>query len=338
MIFNFETLYKAYIKCRKNKRNTTNALKFEQNLIENLCNLEISLKTRNYKPSRSIVFLSNSPKLREIFAADFRDRVVHHLIVPHLQKAFEPKFIYDVYNNREEKGIHQAIKRAKQFANRDKNGFYMQLDIKSFFYNIDKDILYEKISRVITNSDILWLTKVIIDNDVTKNYHSKGDIKKLDFLPSHKTLFKIDKNKGLPIGNLTSQCFANIYMNDFVIFASSIEEIEEFKIIIEDYLYFKLKLELRKDTKIKPIKDGLDFLGYIIRPNYILVRNRVLNNYKYKKAKYLEKYESVKGNMSLEEIKKFLSVQNSFVSHIKHANSYTLKQKIGEINDEKYVC
>ena len=119
MIFNFETLYKAYIKCRKNKRNTTNALKFEQNLIKNLCNLEISLKTRNYKPSRSIVFLSNSPKLREIFAADFRDRVVHHLIVPHLQKAFEPKFIYDVYNNREEKGIHQAIKRAKQFANRD---------------------------------------------------------------------------------------------------------------------------------------------------------------------------------------------------------------------------
>ena len=357
MIFNFEMLYKAYIKCRKNKRNTTNALKFEQNLIENLCNLEISLKTRNYKPSRSIVFLSNSPKLREIFAADFTDRVVHHLIVPHLQKAFEPKFIYDVYNNLENKGIHQAIKRAKQFANRDKNGFYMQLDIKSFFYNIDKDILYEKISRVITNSDILWLTKVIIDNDVTKNYHFKGDIKKLELLPSHKTLFKIDKNKGLPIGNLTSQCFANIYMNDFdnfvkrvlkcksyiryvddfVIFSSSKEELEELKIIIEDYLYFKLKLELRNDTKCKSVKDGLDFLGYIIRPNYILVRNRVVNNYKYKKAKYLEKYESLRGNMSLEEIKKFLSVQNSFVSHIKHANSYTLKQKIGEIDNEKYI-
>lgn len=357
MIFGFASLYKAFIKCRKNKRNTANALRFEQNLLENLCDLETSLKTKSYRPNRSIAFLSNSPKLREIFAADFRDRVVHHLLVPHLAKVFEPKFIYDVYNNREGKGIHQATKRAKQFAVRHKNGYYLQLDIKSFFYNIDKNILYDKIAKEIKDKDILWLTKIIIDNDVTSNYHFKGDKRKLELLPPHKTLFKIAKNKGLPIGNLTSQFFANVYMNDFdnfvkrtlkckcyiryvddfVIFWSSLEELKELKITIEEYLFYTLQLELRQDSKCRPIKDGLDFLGYIIRPNYILTRNRVVNNYKYKKAKYLSQYEAMEGEMSLEEIKRFLSVQASFLGHISHGDSYNLKQKVGIIDETQCI-
>jgi hypothetical protein len=92
-------------------------------------------------------------------------------------------------------------------------------------------------------------------------------------------------------------------------------------------------LELRADTKLKKHHNGLDFLGYIIRPNYVLTRKRVVNNYKYKKVKYLEEYEKQKGNMSLEEIKKFLSVQASFESHIKHSNSYNLNNTIGVLNE-----
>jgi hypothetical protein len=98
-----------------------------------------------------------------------------------------------------------------------------------------------------------------------------------------------------------------------------------------------LFLELRADTKLKKHHNGLDFLGYIIRPNYILTRKRVVNNYKYRKAKYLEEYEKQKGNMKLEEIKIFLSLQASFVSHIKHANSFKLNKKVGQIDDEKYI-
>lgn len=356
-MFSFQALYEAYLKCRKRKRKTANAIKFEQNLIENLCDLETSLRDRSYELSRSIAFLSNSPKLREIFAADFRDRVVHHLLVPHLVKVFEPKFIHDVYNNREGKGIHGAVKRAKQFANRDREGYYLQLDIKSFFYSINKDILYEKIYKEIKNEDMLWLTKSIIYHDVTESYHFKGNKKKLDLLPTHKTLFKTDSNKGLPIGNLTSQFFANVYMNefdnyikrilkvksyiryvdDFVLFHSDKNQLLLWKQKIENYLYDYLELKLRDDYKLKKVREGLDFLGYIIRPDYVLIRKRVVNNYKYKKAIFLDSYEKSEGYMSLEEIKNFLSVQASFLGHIKHANSYNLKTKIGEIDEKKYI-
>ncbi|MDO8455146.1 MAG: RNA-directed DNA polymerase, partial [Sulfurimonas sp.] len=202
--------------------------------------------------------------------------------------------------------------------------------------------------------EILYLANKIIYHDPTKNYIFKGDKAKLELLPPHKTLFKIPKHKGLPIGNLTSQFFANVYMSDFdnyvkrvlkvkhyiryvddfVLFDSSKERLLMLKNEIEHYLKQNLGLSLREDSKLNKHAMGLDFLGYVIRENYVLTRNRVVKNYKYKKAKYLESYENQKGKMSLEEIKEFLSVQASFVGHIKHANSYNLMQKVGVINEK----
>jgi hypothetical protein len=178
-------------------------------------------------------------------------------------------------------------------------------------------------SELFPREKILSLSNKIIYHDPTKNYIFKGDKSKLSLLPLHKTLFHIPKSKGLPIGNLTSQFFANVYMNDFdnfikrelkvkyyiryvddfVLFDTSKERLKGLYQEIKRYLWQNLKLELRADTKLKSHKDGLDFLGYIIRPNYILTRQRVVNNYKYKKAKYLQNYEQQKGKMSLEEIK-----------------------------------
>ena len=205
-----------------------------------------------------------------------------------------------------------------------------------------------------SKDEVLYLSNKIIYHNPTKNYVFKGDESKLNLLPEHKTLFKLPKHKGLPIGNLTSQFFANVYMNsfdnyvkrvlkvksyiryvdDFVIFDKSKSRLRELKVKISKFLKSELGLELRDDTKLKKHLDGLDFLGYIVRQNYILTRKRVVNNYKSKKAKYLHNYESQKGKMGLEEIKKFLSVQASFVGHIKHANSYNLMNKVGKI-DEK---
>ena len=208
-------------------------------------------------------------------------------------------------------------------------------------------------SELENKDDILWLAHTFIYHDPTKNYAFKGDPKGLDALPPHKTLFKIPKNRGLPIGNLTSQFFANIYMNsfdhfvkrelkvkryvryvdDFVLLDSSKERLDKVYDEIENYLKNALHLSLREDSKLKKNVEGLDFLGYIIRPHYTLVRQRVVNNYKKKKAQYLQRYEEQKGKMSLLEIKKFLSVKASFASHIKHANSYNLNQKIGVIDE-----
>ena len=203
------------------------------------------------------------------------------------------------------------------------------------------------------SESILYLTNKIIYHDPTKNYIFKGDIKKLENLPKHKTLFKLPKNQGLPIGNLTSQFFANVYLNkfdhfvkrvlkmkyyiryvdDFVLFHKSKERLQKSKVEIQKFLKENLVLELRDDSKLKKVNQGLGFLGYIIRPNYILVRKRVVNNYRYKKAKYLYGYEKLKGKMKLEEIKQFLSVQAPFVGHCSYANSYNLVQKTGVINE-----
>jgi hypothetical protein len=364
-MFEFKEIYKAYLKCRKLKRNTINALNFEQNLLENLCNLETSLNNSSYLPKRLVCFLTSSPKLREVFASDFSDRVVHHIVVPLLEQLYEPKFIYDSYSNRKNHGIHSAMKRARHFMRGSK--YYLQLDIRSFFYSIDKNILFSKLKKEIIKNynkkvistqiqmhEILRLVYIIIFQDVTKNVIIKSNLQIFKNIPPHKTLFKISKDKGLPIGNLTSQFFANVYMNDFdnfvkrklkskrylryvddfVLFADSKEELLYFYQEITKYLSKELKLQLKEKIILRNNNDGLDFLGYIIRPNYILARKRLVNNYKYKKAKYLQEYENQKGKMSLEEIKKFLSVQASFVGHIKHANSFNLLHKVGKI-DEK---
>jgi len=415
-MFDYIDIYQAYKRCVKRKKDTINAQHFEANLIENLYNLEISLNNGSYKPKRFICFLTTSPKLREVFAPDFSDRVLHHLIVPILERLYEPTFIYDSYSNRKGKGIHLATKRAQKFMRGSK--YYLQLDVKSFFYTINKDILFLKIKKFLIYKNkrlneakavvseekcigcealasplndkkgygiknkrlneakavvseekyigcealaspkieidkLLKVIHTIIWHDITKDIIFKGDPKAIANLPSHKSLLKAPKNIGLPIGNLTSQFFANVYMNDFdnfikrklkvkrylryvddfVLFADTKEELMEYYQEIVNYLDKELKLKLRDRYILKNNNDGLDFLGYIIRPYYKLTRKRVVNNYKYKKAKYLDEYERQKGKMSLEEIKKFLSVQASFEGHIKHSNSFNLYNKVGKINE-----
>lgn len=362
-MFSFRNIYKAYKECRKNKSNTLNLLHFEADLLQNICHLEESLKSRTYCIGKSICFLTHSPKMREVFAAQFKDRVVHHILVKEIEPFYEKKFIYDIYNNRKDKGIHSAAKRAKKFMRQNIHGYYLQLDIKGFFYNLDKNILFKQLFKDIDSSnlqnknDILWLANKIIYHNPTRNYHFKGDIKSLQNLPAHKTLFKLPPNKGLPIGNLTSQFFANVYMNrfdhfikrelkakryiryvdDFVLFSDRKEKLWQWYEKIKVYLKTNLSLELRGDMRLRKNGEGLDFLGYIIRPHYMLVRKRVVDNYKYKKALYLTKYEKQKGDMSFEEIKDFLSLQSSFVAHAKHANSYRIIKKTGEIDEKKYI-
>lgn len=353
-MFSFSNIYNCYMACRKNKATKANTLEFEANLLENLWKLHDELNGKTYRIGKSICFLTHSPKLREVFAANFRDRVAHHILVKELEAFYEKKFISDVYNNRKNKGIHKGAKKAQSFMQRYKDGYYLQLDIKGFFYNLDKNILFKTLFEDISKSelkqkeDILWLANKIIYHKPQHSFVFKGDRKKLDALPAHKTLFKIAPSKGLAIGNLTSQFFANVYMNgfdnfvkrelkvksylryvdDFVLFDDSKERLQELKRLIEGYLEKNLSLELRSDTKLKPFKEGLDFLGYVIRPNYRLVRQRVVNHFKYKKARFYEYYENG-GDKAKEPIMAYNQIVASFRAHIKHANSFNLKTKVG---------
>lgn len=151
-LFTLERVEKAYLACRRRKRNTINSLRFEQNLLDNLCDLRDELQSRSYHPSSSICFVQKKPKLREIFAADFRDRVVHHLLVGYLEPIFERIFIHDSFACRKDKGVHAGVQRLRQHLSRvTQNGtqkaWYLKSDLAGFFMNVDKELLISLLEK-----------------------------------------------------------------------------------------------------------------------------------------------------------------------------------------------
>ncbi|MBW2709450.1 MAG: hypothetical protein JRD04_09265 [Deltaproteobacteria bacterium] len=209
-LLSFRAIYDAYLDCRRRKRGTINALRFEANLLENLFNLALDLQRGKYRPSRSVCFVTRSPKLREIFAADFRDRIVHHLVVRELEKIWDPRFIHDSYASRKGKGIHTAVDRLQGFMRKitrsgKRAGFFLQLDVRSFFMSIDKRILFELFDRDPKTSEVLrTLLSILIFHDPTKDYHFKGNRKLLYGIPPHKTLFKVGPQPEDPSGGRDS--------------------------------------------------------------------------------------------------------------------------------------
>ncbi len=341
-IFSFKNIYQCYLDCRRKKRNTYNALRFEINAEENILKLERELKDHSYRPSRSILFAATKPKLREIFAADFRDRVVHHALVNELKKIWEPIFIHDSYACRNEKGTHKAVVRLKSFLRKiTKNGhvraYFLQLDIKDFFTSIDKDILFDLTRKKIESPDILWLTEKVIFWDCTTSYVRRGDKQLLLNIPLNKSLFDKENRRGLPIGNYTSQWFANIYLNeldqfvkhtlkahyylryvdDFVLLSHDRDDLLRWKEQIKEFLTTRLNLQLHpRRQKLQPVSNGIDFLGYIIRPGYILVRRRVINNLKVKIKELRNMPEKLRDSVA------------SYLGHFRWANSYRLTQAL----------
>ena len=153
MLFSFENLHRQYLACRRNKRNTLSALEFEARQEKNLVALREALVTRTYVPARSVCFLAPGPKLREVFAADFRDRVVHHVLVNYLERIWEPRFIHDSYACRRGKGVHAAVPRLQQFirqvtVNGTRRAWYLQLDIRNYFMTIDRDLLFATLNSL----------------------------------------------------------------------------------------------------------------------------------------------------------------------------------------------
>ena len=239
-----------------------------------------------------------------------------------------------------------AIKRLQGFIRKaSKNGkirvYYLQLDVKNFFTSIDKSILFDIIKKKVNDPDVLWLTETIIFWDCTKSYILKDREGLIDKIPHNKSLFGKDNKRGLPIGNLTSQFFANIYMNeldqfckhvlktkyymryvdDFVILDTDRDKLLHMQDEIEKFLKDRLLLELHpKRRKLLSVTNGIDFLGYIVRRNYILVRNRVINNLM---AKYRQFVEGGKKSVG-----KYHNSLASYLGHLQWANTYKLIQNL----------
>lgn len=155
--FDLHALYNAWLACRRGKRNTRNALVYESRLLDNLLTTRQLLQHGNWQPARSVCFITSGAKPREIHAANFADRVVHHLLVPHLEVLYEPVFIHDSYANRKNKGTHKAVQRLQQMmrqvsCNNQRQAWYLQLDIANFFNRIDRRILYRLLQSRLAKS------------------------------------------------------------------------------------------------------------------------------------------------------------------------------------------
>src|SRR3989338_7030655 len=299
-LFAFKNLYKAYLSCRENKRTTDHAAKFEMSFEAELLKLRDELKNHTYQPDRSVCFAITDPKLREVWAADFRDRVVHHLLVSYLEPIWEKMFVFHSYACRQTKGAHKAIRNLKKIISPDL--YFLQVDIQSFFVSIDKGVLFSFIKKRVKHPEILWLAEKIIYHDPTTNYIPRGGLKLLQSVPPHKSLFgKV--NCGLPIGNLTSQFFANVYLNeldqfikhslkcrhyfrymdDLLLLHSDKNQLLNWRDEIDYFLKTKLFLTLHPRKQVlQPISRGIDFLGYIVKPDYTLSRKRIVANLKKK--------------------------------------------------------
>jgi RNA-directed DNA polymerase len=309
--YSFRALWRHYRQCRSNKRNTANALAFEVNAEANLLALQQELRTHTYRPGRSICFITDGPKPREVFAADFRDRVVHHLLVSHQERVFEPRFIYDSYACRRGKGTLAASDRLMTFlrqitANGRRQAWALKLDVTNFFPSVYKATLYEIIAGKIVQPELLWLTRTLLFHDPTTNYRFQCRIRRVPGpespnypVPPHKSLFGKQNERGLPIGNLTSQFWGNVYLNeldqfvkrtlkcryylryvdDMVLLAQDRQELGQWCAAIEEFLREQLKLELRPEmTDPFPVGRGIDFVGWKTWWNRRVPRRRTLGN------------------------------------------------------------
>jgi RNA-directed DNA polymerase len=215
-LYSFENLWRQYRACRRNKRNTANQLRFEIDAEAQLLALQQELRTHAYQPGPSMCFVTDGSKPREVFAADFRDRIVHHVLVSRLEPVFEARFIHDSYACRPGKGVLAASDRLMAFlrrisANGRRPAWALKLDVASFFSSIDKQTLYAIIARAVRDPELLWLTRTILFHDPTADYHFKRGVRhtppppSAEYpIPAQKSLFGHDNQRGLPIGNLTS--------------------------------------------------------------------------------------------------------------------------------------
>ena len=341
--FSFAELVQAYLDCRKTKRNSSSALAFEQDMERNLCILHDELKDGSYRPGRSICFVITRPKPREVWAADFRDRIVHHLLYNRIAPRFYSSFIADSCACIPKRGTLYAAQRLEAKVrsatqNWSKPVWYLKLDLANFFVSIDKNILHDLIARRVTEPYWMSLADLILFHDPRQDFELRGAPHMLDLVPPHKRLTNHPASLGLPIGNLSSQFFANIYLDvldqfckhqlqakhyiryvdDFVLLHESPQWLNAAKHEIEELLRDKLHARINPSkTILQPVDRGVDFVGQVIRPWHRVTRKRTVNEAmtRVRNIDAGELFETANGYFGL-----FRQVTHSFHQRAKLAN------------------
>lgn len=271
-------LFRAYYDARRNKRNTRSQLRFELNLEANLIHLYHDLRSRKYRPSPSICFVIEDSVKREVFASEFRDRVVHHLYWNYVAELFDRLFIYDSYSCRKKKGTLFGIKRLEHHIrsvteNYTYEAWVLQLDIQGYFMHIRRDLLHKIVTETLqrygyTDPLLLYLTDVIILKDPLLNCRYCGKPTDWDGLPDSKCLSKQPEGVGLPIGDLTSQLFSNIFLNLLDRFVQYDMGFKHYGRYVDDFWLIDTDKERLREA-IEPIRQFLSEIGMVLHPKKI---------------------------------------------------------------------
>lgn len=340
-ISSFDNLLLAAKKAQKGKRFQPDVASFHFRLEENLLALQKELKEKSYHPGTYTTFYIYDPKERMISAAPYRDRVLHHALCNIIEPIFERTFIFDSYANRKEKGTHKAILRYQQYAKR--HPYVLKCDIRKFFPSLDHAVLKRSLRTKIKCYDTLKLIDLIIDASNPQEEH-------LLWFEGDDLFTPIERRKGLPIGNLTSQFWANVYLNsfdhfvkevlgvkgyiryvdDFVLFSKSKSQLHEWKNQITNYLARLRLIPHPTKTQIHLCKKGVPFLGFRIFPNYYYVRKERIKRYR----RYLRKCLLLKnrGLLSPQQLEDQL---NAWLGHIRFGqNSKTEYQVFWYLRQE----
>lgn len=323
-IVSFENLFAAYKTFRKGKRFKDDVLKFDYNYEAELLKLQEELMEHAYAPLSAHRFFVYEPKKREIVAACVRDRVVHHALCRVIEPIFDKRLIYDTYACRLHKGTLAAIKRFERFKRRllahysEDKIYILKADIQKYFENIEHSVLLELIGRKIADEEVIWLVKRILKSN--------------------------NSSKGIPIGNLTSQFFANLYLNplgqfikhrlgfkyyirymdDFVLMDVSKDRIQQTKREIAVFLKERLKLNLHpKKQTISPLRCGVDFLGFKIFSTHRFLRKENVKRFRRRLKRIKRQFE--RGEITIGKIG--LSIKG-WIAHAKCGNTYNLRKKI----------
>lgn len=277
-LISIDNLFQAWDEFKKGKRWKQDVQKFERNLEDNLFDLQTKLKNKTYRHGSYQDFYVNDPKRRHIHKANIADRIVHHLLYKYLYELFDKNFIHDSYSCRLGKGTHRAVKRLEKFTriaseNYTQDCWALKLDIKRFFENVDHEILINLVAKKVKDKEILWFI-----GEVLISFNSE-----------------VSDGKGIPLGNLTSQVFANIYLNELDQFIKHTLKIkyylryaDDFIILCQnqDYLYRcidtlkqllweRLELELHpRKVILRKLTWGIDFCGHIVLPHCLLARTK----------------------------------------------------------------
>jgi RNA-directed DNA polymerase len=338
-LYSWDNLLLAYRRASKGKRGHPNVAAFEHRLEDNLIQLEHELQDKTYRPGPYDSFYVHDPKRRLISAAPFRDRVVHHALCNLIEPIFERSFIFDSYANRVGKGTHRALNRCQEFARR--YPYVLQCDVRQFFPSVDHAILRSILARKLTDPDVLWL----IDHILASGVGVLREEYNMAWFPGD-DLFAVHRPRGLPIGNLTSQFWANCYLNPFDHFVKRelrcCKQRGGYLRYVDDTLLFaddkatlwawrepaverlaRLRLTIHPAAHPRPVSEGIPFLGFVVFPTHRRLKQRKGIAYRRRLKRLLAAYAA--GEIPLTQVT--ASVQG-WVNHVRFGDTWGLRRTV----------